>query len=144
MHALRTLVALALVAVIAVLGYNYWSGYGWTLSPPSNTAGIDMERARQRGTEIASTAAEKAGEAAADAERAISSGTLTAKIKSKMALDDWVKARTIDVDTEGSVVTLRGVVESFSERQRAVRLAEETEGVTRVVDRLELRRPAQP
>ena len=63
---------------------------------------------------------------------------MTAKIKSKMALDDHVKARTIDVDTEGSVVTLRGVVESFSERQRAVRLAEETEGVTRVVDRLEL------
>ena len=65
---------------------------------------------------------------------------LTAKIKSKMALDDHVKARTIDVDTSGSVATLSGVVASKDERKRAVQLAKDTEGITRVVDKLEVER----
>jgi osmotically-inducible protein OsmY len=58
-----------------------------------------------------------------------------------MALDDHVKARTINVDTVGSVVTLTGIVGSNLERERAVRLASETDGVTKVVDKLELKKP---
>jgi len=50
-----------------------------------------------------------------------------------------VKARTINVDTTGSVVTLTGTVESNQERERAMRLARETAGVTRVVDKLQLK-----
>ena len=65
--------------------------------------------------------------------------SVTAKIKSKMALDDLVKARNIDVDTNGTVVTLTGVVGSEAERQRAVQLAKETEGVTSVIDHLQTR-----
>jgi osmotically-inducible protein OsmY len=45
------------------------------------------------------------------------------------------------VDTAGSVVTLSGVVQSADERERAVRLARETEGVTQVIDRLEVKAP---
>jgi hyperosmotically inducible protein len=56
-------------------------------------------------------------------------------------LDDHVKARTIDVDTSGSVVTLTGVVQSNEERDRAVRLARDTDGVTRVVDKLVVKKP---
>ena len=56
-----------------------------------------------------------------------------------MALDDLVKARTINVDTTGSVVTLSGTVESSQERERAVRLARETAGVTNVVDKLQVK-----
>jgi hyperosmotically inducible protein len=63
---------------------------------------------------------------------------LTAKIKSKMALDDSVKARNINVDTNGTVVTVTGTVQSDQERERAVRLAKETAGVTQVVDRLHI------
>ncbi|MBK5298951.1 MAG: BON domain-containing protein [Vicinamibacteria bacterium] len=55
-------------------------------------------------------------------------GTLTAKIKSTMALDDNVSARAIDVDTSGTVVTLTGIVQSVDERERAVRLTRETQG----------------
>ena len=146
MRFIRTLATLALVAVVCLMAYNYWSGQGWTLNPPANTTGIDADRARQRGSELANTAVEQAGKAAEKAgaavtqvEGAIASGALTAKIKSKMALDDAVKARTINVDTAGSVVTLTGVVATRSERERAVRLAEETDGVTRVVDKLEIR-----
>lgn len=61
-------------------------------------------------------------------------------IKAKMALDDSVKARAIDVTTTGSTVTLTGTVRSASERDRAVALARETAGVTAVVDRLEIGR----
>jgi osmotically-inducible protein OsmY len=56
-----------------------------------------------------------------------------------MVLDDSVKARGIDVDTSRTVVTLSGVVRSADERDRAVRLARETEGVTKVVDKLRVR-----
>jgi hyperosmotically inducible protein len=65
--------------------------------------------------------------------------SLTAKIKSKMALDDLVQARNVDVDTRNGVVTLSGVVVSEAERQRAVQLAKETSGVTSVNDRLTVR-----
>jgi osmotically-inducible protein OsmY len=66
---------------------------------------------------------------------------VTAKIKSKMALDDYIKAGAIDVDTSGTTVTLTRVVASAAERDRALRLARETEGVTRVVDNLRIRKP---
>lgn len=57
-------------------------------------------------------------------------------IKAKMALDDAIEAARIDVDTAGGVVTLTGSVRSQAERERALRLARETDGVTSVVDRL--------
>jgi osmotically-inducible protein OsmY len=37
------------------------------------------------------------------------------------------------------VVTLRGTVESAAQRERAIRLARETDGVTSVIDRLTIR-----
>ena len=61
------------------------------------------------------------------------------EITAKMALDDLVKARHIDVSTDGTTVTLSGTTESVREHDRAVALARETDGVTRVVDRLEVR-----
>ena len=69
----------------------------------------------------------------------MSDSALTAKIKSKMALDDHVNARAINVDTSGSVVTLRGNVLSKAQRDRALRLARDTAGVRDVVDRLQVR-----
>jgi hyperosmotically inducible protein len=141
MRFIRGVLLVAVVVVACVFAYNYWSGNGWTLSAPSNSTGVNVDTARQRGADLAATAAEKGHEAAAKVETALSEGALTTKIKSKMALDDHVKARTINVDTIGSVVTLTGVVGSNAERERAVRLATDTDGVTRVVDRLEVKRP---
>ncbi len=141
MRFVRAILVLVVVVVVGVLAYNYWSGSGWTLRPSSSSTGINADGARERGTALAKEAAATAGRAATKLEGTMNEGALTAKIKSKMALDDYVKARTIDVDTSGSVVTLTGIVESASERERAVRLARETDGVTRVVDRLEVRKP---
>jgi osmotically-inducible protein OsmY len=55
-----------------------------------------------------------------------------------MALDDLVKARSIDVTTNDNVVTLTGKVGSVVEHDRAVQLAKETAGVTQVVNKLQI------
>lgn len=135
MRLIRMLLTLIVLAVVGLLAYNYWSGHGWTLSPPSR---VDTGNARGEIAGAAKTTAEKAGEAASKIESAVSEGTLTTKIKAKMTLDDLVKARTISVETTGTVVTLTGRVASAAERERAVRLARETAGVTKVVDKLEI------
>jgi hyperosmotically inducible protein len=141
MRLIRTVLLLLVLVVVGVFVYNYWSGHGWTLSPPSGSAGIDADEARRKGTAVAKDAMEKAGVAAAKVEDAVSEGTITAKIKSKMVLDDHVKARIINVTTTGSVVTLTGAVESVAERDRAVQLAKDTTGVSQVVDKLTIRKP---
>jgi osmotically-inducible protein OsmY len=141
MRFIRRVLVLAIVVVAGVFAYNYWSGNGWTLRPSSGSSGVNVETARKQSAEFATTAAEKGREAAATVEHALSEGALTTKIKSKMALDDNVRARTIGVDTEGSVVTLTGSAGSNAERDRAVRLARETDGVTKVVDKLEVKKP---
>ena len=92
------------------------------------------------GAELATTVSHEGREAETKLEGALREGALTTKIKSKMALDDAVKARTISVETAGSVVTLTGIVGSTAEHDRAVRLARETDGVTRVVDHLEVKK----
>jgi hyperosmotically inducible protein len=74
------------------------------------------------------------------AQRVATEASLSAKIKAKMALDDRVRAASIDVDTDGSVVTLSGRVSSSDERERALRLAKETEGVSSVIDQLTVSR----
>ena len=141
---IRGLVRLILVVVLLVGLGAFFLGYKWgdpdtpQADRPASTSGIidaeDKARAREAGAEIGETvaaSAERAQHAAAD-------GSITAKIKAKMALDDTVKALNIDIDTNGSIVTLSGRVGSAAERERAMRLARETEGVSSVVDRLAL------
>ena len=146
---LRGLLRLVVLAVLVVGIAMFFFGYRWGADGtdlvdvddrPAATTGargpIDTTRAREAGAEVGEAVAEGANEA----QRAAQVGTITAKIKAKMALDDLVKAAKIDVDTDGSVVTLSGRVASEDERARAVRLARETEGVTSVVDKLTIGR----
>jgi osmotically-inducible protein OsmY len=67
---------------------------------------------------------------------------LTAKIQAKYFMDDEVKARNIDVDTEAGVVTLRGAVMTEAERRQAVALARNTDGVRDVNDQLQVQATA--
>ena len=139
----RALLRLVVVLVILVgaaafflgwWGSGHWPGTRTADQPPAvGTSGrVDTEKAREVGAKVG----EKTAVAASRAEEALSDGALTAKIKSKMALDDLVQARTIDVTTDNHVVTLSGTVRSAAEHDRALQLAKETSGVTRVVDRL--------
>lgn len=135
------------VMAILVGALAYFTGYWqpeWLPSSPTaastrtGSGSIDADGAKQRAREAAGTIGEKAKEAAHQLDEALSDGALTAKIKSKMTLDDTVNARSINVDTKDRVVTLTGTVASARERERAVALAKETNGVARVEDKLTL------
>jgi hypothetical protein len=141
---IRTLLRVVLLVIIVAAAAAFFFGYrianigepepaetvGTAGSTPGST--VDVSDARETGADIGAKVAEGANEA----QRFASEAAVTAKIKSKMALDDNIQAARIDVDTNGTVVTLRGTVNSADERERALRLARETEGVTSVVDQL--------
>jgi hyperosmotically inducible periplasmic protein len=137
---MRFLLRLVLIVLLVVGGsfllLGYWAGRDRSAQPSSSavdTSGPSTtERARERAAELG----EKAVEASAKVQGTVTEAGITAKIKAKMALDDSVKARSIDVTTSGSVVTLSGTVNSVTEHDRAVMLARETVGVSQVVDRL--------
>ena len=138
----RVPMTLVLVGLIVFLVLGYWAGSTWggRERPPAEPVGssstLSTVTARERGAELG----EKAAHAAAEMKQTLTEASLTGKIKAKMALDDSVKARSIDVTTSGSTVTLTGTINSVAERERAVSLARETDGITAVVDRLEVRR----
>ena len=139
MRTLRTVVWTVVLLVVALAAYSYLSGSGWIRLPgvdrpaASGTATpSSVDTARERGAEVG----EKVAVAAAKMKESAGEAALTSKIKAKMVLDDNIKARAIDVTTNESTVTLSGTVRSVDEHDRAVRLARETAGVTRVVDRL--------
>jgi len=140
MSALRTLLLVILFVVVGFLAYGWWTGTGFqrpvlTFEHPTATSGsIDTAKARERGAEVG----EKAAKAASAVRETVDEAAITSKIKAKMALDDNVRARSIDVSTSGTTVTVAGTVRSPEERERALKLARETNGVTRVIDRLEI------
>jgi hyperosmotically inducible protein len=62
--------------------------------------------------------------------------TITSSIQAKYFVEPSIKARQVDVDVRGGVVTLRGEVASEAERGQALTLARTTPGVQRVEDTL--------
>jgi hyperosmotically inducible protein len=67
---------------------------------------------------------------------------ITAKIQARYFVDDEIKARNINVDTQNGRVTLKGTVGSEAERRQAVAIARNTDGVESVVDELRIQ-PAE-
>ena len=128
------LVVILAAAAAFFLGYRIGDGDDMVAAEPTAPS-IDTQKAREAGAKVGETVAV----GAAQAQDALNDGAVTAKIKSKMALDETVKALSIDVDTDNGVVTLSGTVNSQAERAKAVQLAKETAGVTSVVDRLVIR-----
>lgn len=139
MSILRLLLAVVLIAVLAAFVMGYLSMRNQeAISLPDRAETSDVAaRAREGAAQIG----EKAGEAASTVGSTLEEAALTTKIKAKMALDDLVKARSIDVTTRGTTVTLSGVVESKTEHDRAMALARETEGVTDVIDNMKMLQP---
>jgi hypothetical protein len=130
-----------LVLVLAIVATGAWLLGLW--SPADVMAGrwgtasvsakpIDTGAVRSRMNELD----ERAGSAVKKVEEFASDAGISAKIKSKMALDEVVRARTVDVSTTNGVVTLGGTVRSIAERDQALKLARDTKGVTQVVNHL--------
>lgn len=138
MSILRLLLVVLIVVAGAFLAMGYLGGLRTrdALSRPEVASSSEaVERARQAGAQIG----EKAAVAATKVEETLDEAALTAKIKAKMALDDLVKARAINVTTHETTVTLSGTVDSKAEHDRAMSLALETTGVTKVIDDLHTR-----
>ena len=147
---IRALLRFIIVVVIIVVAAAFLIGYRWggihfgraasapatqTGSPVGTTGGAAdtaRERARAAGAQIADKVAVGAERAAETLDEA----RLTAKVKSKIALDDTLDGSHIDVSTNHQQVTLTGTVNNQAQHQRAVALARETDGVTDVVDHL--------
>jgi hypothetical protein len=126
------------IALVAMGGYvlGFWSlddiKMGRWRSAIPTVGRIDTGAARDRLGQLD----KQAGRVVQKVNAYVSEAELSGKIKSKMALDELVRARTIDVSTTKGVVTLTGTVRSVAERDQALRLARDTAGVTQVVDRL--------
>jgi hyperosmotically inducible periplasmic protein len=75
---------------------------------------------------------------ARDETGAIESAWITTKIQAKYFMEGDVKGRNIDVTTRNGVVTLSGSVENEAQRQEALRIARDTEGVIDVRDGLRI------
>jgi osmotically-inducible protein OsmY len=140
---MKALLMCVLLVVAGVVAFNYWNGVPLMSDPRTGrpaavgTSGtVDVNAARERGAEVG----EKVAVAAAKVRDGAQEAALTSKIKAKMVLDDTIKARSIDVTTDGTTVTVSGVVRSTIEHDRALQLARETAGVTTVVDRLKFER----
>lgn len=140
----RGLIRFVLIAVVVVAAgffiFGYWSGERFEAAPvtaDAETPRIDIDTAAAR--EAAADMRETTANAAARISESLEEGSLTGKIKAKMVLDDLVKARAINVTTDGTVVTLAGTVHTQEERDRALALAKETDGVTNVIDALVIR-----
>ena len=108
----RGLLISASLILVGFVAFSYWTGTAYSHYPR-------MDRPMAVGTT-----------------GIIDDAALSSKIKAKMVLDDYVKARSIAVTTKDGTVTLRGVVRSVEEHDRALTLARETSGVTQVVDEL--------
>jgi hypothetical protein len=132
------LLRVLIVLVVVMAGVAFVVGYRSAAppeAPPEDRPIVGMTGRMEGGLERANDAA---GRVLHDVREAAVDGTLATKIKSKMALDDLVKARSIRVRATHGVVTLEGTVRSDAERRRAVELARDTEGVHDVHDRLEV------
>jgi len=96
--------------------------------------------ATKKGAEKTGEAAKKAGQATKDAavkaEDVTADAATTAAVKTKLLGDTKVGGLMIDVDTKDNVVTLSGTVHSAAEKAEAVRLAKNTTGVKKVIDKL--------
>ena len=139
---IRGLLKLVVVIVVLAAAAAFFLGYRLAddsvetpVSAERAAPAIDTQRARDTGARVG----EAVATGAAQAQQVLNEGSLTAKIKSKMALDDTVKALAIDVDTTGTEVTLSGSVNTAAERDKAVQLARDTAGVTAVHNKLVIR-----
>lgn len=127
----RALFKLALLAVVVVAVGGFLMGW-WT------TGELDREGLEERVGTAGAAVKERAGDAAVQAKNVIEDGALTAKIKSKIALDDTLEGASLNIDTVNRVTTVNGTVRSEAQRQRVLQLARETKGVTKVVDNLKV------
>jgi hyperosmotically inducible protein len=130
---LRALVKLIFVVVLLVVAGSFLLGYRWddvvaVVRPAAPVAGTTGTEGAELGEKVAAGAARVT--------TALDETRLTAKVKSKIGLDDTLDGIDVSVHTSGTTVTVEGRVSSAAQHDRVLQLVRETQGVTGVVDRI--------
>jgi hyperosmotically inducible protein len=97
-----------------------------------------VETAKDKTASAATQAKEKTKEAVKATGTVLSDAEITTAVKTKLLADKDVGGMKIDVDTDHGVVTLTGPVTSATERAQALKLARQTKGVKKVVNKLSI------
>jgi hyperosmotically inducible protein len=84
----------------------------------------------------ATISADKTKEGLSKSGEVITNEWITTRVHARFVNEDLLKGSDISVDADDHVVTLKGTVASRAGRNRAARVAMDTEGVHRVVNRL--------
>lgn len=150
----RALLRFALILIVVVAAAAFFMGYRWgdvktpraTTEPaaqtrPVGTAGSQADTTREKARAAGAEIGDKIAVGAERASEGIEEASLTAKVKSKMTLDDTLDGSRIHVSTDDQRVTLTGTVIDQRQHARALQLARETEGVASVVDQLSVGKP---
>jgi len=146
----RTLLRFVLVLVVVVGVAAFFFGYRWGgahvsrtapepaahTGTPVGTTGSEADSTRERARAAGAEIGEKVAVGTEKAAETLDEARLTAKVKSKMALDDTLDGSRIHVSTDDNVVTLTGTVINEAQHARSLALARETAGVAMVVDHL--------
>ena len=96
----------------------------------------NMEKAGAATGKAMGTAGQKTKEAASATGEAVTDTWITTALAAKFVDEPTLKDSNINVDTKDHVVTLKGTVLSAAGRARAVAIAKDTKGVSRVIDTL--------
>jgi hypothetical protein len=96
---------------------------------PTATVGQKIERSADQVAAATDRATTQAAVAVDDA-------AITTKVKTAVLAEPGLKSLQIDVDTKNGVVTLSGMVDNASMKERASQVAQNISGVKSVVDNL--------
>ena len=96
------------------------------------------ETATHQAQATAKKGAQKTKETLSKTGEVITDGWISSRVKTKFMGDEALRASDIKVESNDHVVTLTGAVPDAAARARALALAREVEGVSRVVDRLKI------
>jgi hyperosmotically inducible periplasmic protein len=99
-------------------------------TPAPTDMPADMPREGNQGT------ASKAKEKTKEAGEVVTDAAITTAVKTKLLGDTKTPGLKIDVDTKDGIVTLSGEVATAAERTNAAKLAQDTKGVKKVVNKL--------
>jgi hyperosmotically inducible protein len=115
---------------------------GQEVADATHEAGQEIKEGAQAAGAAAEQGLDNAGEAiqegTAEAAAAAADTNITAKVKTKLLADPEVGGLAITVNTVGGKVTLTGSAKTRAQKAEAGKLARNTEGVTEVVNDIQV------
>ena len=109
---------------------------GQNMQQPGDNVGGRIERSAESAEKRIEGVADAAEKRVEQAGKSLDDAAVTAKVKSALIAEPNLKSNTIDVDTVGGVVILKGTADSQEIRRKAEQVATAVEGVRSVRNEL--------